>query len=106
MPKTTEREGNSQIEQHTQDYSQTIAINSQIITKEDFIFIFAVIDIGDREDDGHGDGENGEEENELGDSGAEEHVVDIESFLGLAGGHWMVSLMGEDLLSFILSQLD
>ena len=63
-------------------------------------------DIGDNEDDGHGDGENGEEENELGDSGAEEHVVDIESFLGLAGGHWMVSLMGEDLLSFILSQLD
>ena len=63
-------------------------------------------DIGDSEDDGHGDGENGEEENELGDSGAEEHVVDIESFLGLAGGHWMVSLMGEDLLSFILSQLD
>ena len=63
-------------------------------------------DIGDNEDDGHGDGEKGDEENELGDSGAEEQVVDMESFLGLAGGHWMVSLMGlrgRDLLLFIWS---
>ena len=63
-------------------------------------------DIGDNDDDGHGEGENGDEENELGESGAEEQLVDMESFLGLWGGHWMVSLMGLDLLLSILSELD
>ena len=63
-------------------------------------------DIGDSEDDGHGEGENGDEENELGDSGAEEQVVDMESFLGLGGGQWMVSLMGLDLLLFILTEAE
>ena len=55
-------------------------------------------DIGDNEADGHGEGEKGEEENELGDRGAEEDVVDMESFLVLEGGHWRVSLAGLDLL--------
>ena len=63
-------------------------------------------DIGDNEEDGQGEGEKGDEENELGDSGAEEQVVDMESFLVLVGGHWMVSLMGLDLLLFILTQTE
>ena len=63
-------------------------------------------DIGDNEEEGQGEGEKGDEENELGDSGAEEQVVDMESFLVLVGGHWMVSLMGLDLLLFILTETE
>ena len=57
------------------------------------------VDIGDREEEGHGDGENGEEEDDMGERGAEEHVE--------SESECMVSLTGQGLvlvLSVMLSQ--
>ena len=61
-------------------------------------------DIGDKEDDVHGEGKNEEEEDDKGESGAEEQV-ETESFLSLSW-QWMVSLTGLDLLLSMLSVLN